>query len=329
MSGLEPTAANLPRWRGFNIVDKVSGEHQQRFPEWKFAFMAEHGFDFARIPLSYRCWATPDAPLDFDEESLKEIDEVVAMGERFGIHINLNIHRAPGYCVNAPAEPRNLWVDEDAIHAFAETWGMFARRYQGRPNAQLSFDLLNEPPDMEPGPYVRAMRAAVSAIRAQDPGRLMVVDGMKYGQDPVWDMVGDGVAQSTRGYLPMEISHFEATWVPHIKEWSMPSWPMQVGDKLRDYAWMTGKFKDFRELHAQGVGVHVGEWGCYRFTPHDVALAWMEDNLRNWKQWGWGWALWNLKGTFGIIDSGRADVDYEDTPFGPLDRAMLELLKRY
>ncbi len=87
--------------------------------------------------------------------------------------------------------------------------------------------------------------------------------------------------------------------------------------------------KPWQALEAQGVGVMVGEWGCYNKTPHDVALRWMEDCLQNWKQANWGWALWNFRGAFGVLDSGRTDVEYEDYQGHKLDRAMLELLKKY
>ena len=53
----------------------------------------------------------------------------------------------------------------------------------------------------------------------------------------------------------------------------------------------------------------------------------MRDCLAAWKAAGWGWALWNFRGGFGILDSDRADVTYEDWRGHKLDRAMLELLQ--
>ena len=73
----------------------------------------------------------------------------------------------------------------------------------------------------------------------------------------------------------------------------------------------------------------VGEWGVHQHTPHKVALAWMRDMLGLYKQAGWGWALWNFTGSFGICDSGRADVKYERWHGRQLDRAMLELLQAF
>jgi len=39
-----------------------------------------------------------------------------------------------------------------------------------------------------------------------------------------------------------------------------------------------------------------------------------------------GLALWDLRGSFGIVDSGRSDAAYEFFDGHQLDRKMLELL---
>jgi len=79
----------------------------------------------------------------------------------------------------------------------------------------------------------------------------------------------------------------------------------------------------------EGHFVMTGEFGAYQYTPHGVVLAWMEDYLTIWKEADIGWALWNFRGSFGIIDSNRQDVEYEDFHGHKLDRKMLELLQRY
>ena len=70
----------------------------------------------------------------------------------------------------------------------------------------------------------------------------------------------------------------------------------------------------------------VGEWGAFNKTPHDVVLRWAEDCLSNWRKAGWGWAMWNFRGSFGVLDSGRGDVQYEDFEGHKLDRKLLDLL---
>jgi endoglucanase len=53
----------------------------------------------------------------------------------------------------------------------------------------------------------------------------------------------------------------------------------------------------------------------------------VRDQLDLWKEAGWGWSLWNLYGGFGILDSGRSDVEYEEFRGHKLDREMLKLLQ--
>jgi endoglucanase len=85
----------------------------------------------------------------------------------------------------------------------------------------------------------------------------------------------------------------------------------------------------WRDLQTRGPGVIVGEFGVYNRTPHDVMLAWMRDQLQLWRDANWGWALWNFRGPFGIIDSGRSDISYERWRGTQLDRSMLTLLQSF
>ena len=140
--------------------------------------MQEWGFDFARLPLSYHCWSEPDPErwLKMDAAQLKHIDAAVELGRRHRVHINLNLHRAPGYCVNPPKEPLDLWKDAAALDASAHHWATFARRYKGVPNRELSFDLLNEPADIPADTYVRVVTHLVAAIRAEAAARGIALD---------------------------------------------------------------------------------------------------------------------------------------------------------
>jgi endoglucanase len=322
-------ASQLPQWRGFNLLEKFNADHASAFKESDFDLIAEWGFDFVRLPLSYRCWAKPDDWLNLNENALKDIDQAVELGRQRRIHVNINFHRAPGYCVNPPKEPLDLWTDDTALDACAHHWRHFARRYKGIPNAQVSFDLLNEPPDVTPEQYTRVATRLVNAIREEDPQRLVIADGAAWGTKPVPALAPLGVAQSTRGYNPMRLTHYKASWVAGSSNWPVPTWPLRVSetevwdaDRLREHY-----IRPWKAMEEQdGVGVHVGEWGVHQFTPHDVTLAFMRDCLALWKQAGWGWALWNLRGSFGVVDSGRADVDYESFRGHKLDRKMLEVL---
>ncbi len=325
-----PTAKKLPRWRGFNLTEKVHArsEGNPPFPESDFALLEEWGFDFARLPLSYLCWATADEPLKLREAELKHLDQAAEWGHKHGVHVNFNLHRAPGYCVNPPKEPLDLWTDEKALAACAFHWAHLARRFKGVPNDRVSFDLLNEPANVKEETYVRVSTRLVEAIRAEDPQRLIIADGLRWGRDPVPGLASLGVAQSTRGYDPMQVSHYHASWVSGADKYALPTWPLKDGSKPADKdALRRDRIAPWQELEKKGVGIHVGEWGAHNQTSHAVVLAWMRDQLALWREAGWGWALWNLRGSFGVLDSNRADVRYEDFRGHKLDREMLEVLK--
>jgi endoglucanase len=99
---------------------------------------------------------------------------------------------------------------------------------------------------------------------------------------------------------------------------------------MRDRAWLKkAQLDPWLDFRKQGGVMMVGEWGAHQHTPHDVLLRWAEDQLSIWKESDVGWALWNLHGSFGVLDSGRADVDYEEFRGAKLDRKLLELLQKY
>jgi len=327
----------IPRWRGFNLTALTGGQRGRTFPEADFEWMAKWGFDFARLPLSYWAWSSPHDWMKIDPEAIAPVDQAIEFGRRYGIHINLNLHRIPGYCVNGrELEPYKLFDSprssmERALEAALHHWRFFAERYRNIPAAHLSFDLLNEPPFMaDQSRYLEIARALIGAIRESSPDRIIVVDGADIGQTPVLGLLDEGIVQSTRGYLPKMVSHYTATWVPHreFESFDKPTWPMldQHGvlwdrEKLRHELIDTWK-----PLVDRGAPIHVGEWGCYTRTPHAACLGWMGDLLALWKEAGWGWSMWNLRGDFGILDSGRPDVAYENFRGHKLDRQMLELL---
>ena len=464
------------RWHGFNLLEKFTLGHNAPYVEDDFKWISELGFNFVRLPVDYRCYTEKGDWLKFKENVLQEIDQAIEFGRKYHVHVCLNLHRAPGYCINPPAEALNLWTDQAAQDAFVAHWVMFARRYRGIPPAQLSFNLLNEPTRNTRESYLKVFCRTIEAIQEVDPNRLIIVDGNNVGHDPIPEFLKyKNVIQATRGYTPATISHYKASWMRGSDKWPEPTWPPSsvagmlygpskpefksplilkgqlpagteialkvnelsgkadlqahadgrlvaevdcdpkakpaawkpvksesrwtfhepVGDPFvrftlpaaarefrlenvdgdwlqfteltirfpdgthhtygTDTAWgvrqasheitadgrllpppgtapdqvLIDYLKPWRDIAAQGETVFVGEWGCFNKTPHEVALAWMKDWLNLWSDAHFGWALWNFRGGFGILDSGRADVQYEDWHGHKLDRAMLNLLQAH
>lgn len=330
----------LPRWRGFNLLELFSrrGPDDRRsgdFREDDFRWIADWGFDFVRFPMDYRLWAPGDDVYAVREDVLQKIDRVVRLGEQYGLHVSLNFHAAPGYCINGVPEPFDLWKDAEALDAFCYHWALFAGRYKGISSNRLSFNLVNEPRiPAEVGTkaiYERVVRAAAEAIRARDAERLIIADGVKVGTEPLPELADLGIAQGCRAYAPAGVSHYRASWVPGSDTWPEPSWPQPETHPGGgwDRSRLEAHYAPWADLARRGVGVHCGEGGAHQYTPHAVVLSWLDDVLDILTGHGIGYALWNLRGTFGILDSERTDVEYEDWHGHKLDRELLTLLQGY
>jgi hypothetical protein len=490
-----PGAGKLPStWKGFNLLNMfyMGGQvTDMPFNEKEFKMMSDWGFNFVRIPIDYRILTRAGGWNSMNESAMRRLDKAVEYGIKYDIHICLNLHRAPGYTVASPKETADLWVQQKPQEAFARMWGFIAGRYKNVPNEYLSFNFLNEPSGVDEKTYAYVIKKAADAVRAHNPDRILIADGLGYGVI-VSSLIKElGIAQATRGYMPFSLTHYKADWAEGSDTLPLPEWPvllipkylyglrknevprsifriehdfniaynldvnvgtvsqearlivkadgaviynrlfisgsgsgewtkavysrewniyqniynkdyrittpagvktvtievtdgdwMSINDlkfspvsgtatggiatggiarafsvtpnvsdwgevippveitaegriiienaHIQDREWLKNTYiKPWDELVKSGGGAMVGEWGSHNRTPHDVVLCWMEDNLLTFQEAGMGWALWNLNGSFGVLNSGRNDVDYENFNGYKLDRKMLDLLRKY
>jgi endoglucanase len=78
---------------------------------------------------------------------------------------------------------------------------------------------------------------------------------------------------------------------------------------------------------SEQIPVMVGEFGVYNKTPHDVTLDYLSDVVAMLNSYQVGYTLWNLTGSFGIIDSDRNDCTYTSYRGKQLDQAMTDILQ--
>jgi hypothetical protein len=173
------------------------------------------------------------------------------------------------------------------------------------------------------------MLRTTEKIRESSPDRIIIIDGLDVSNTIVEEMIHTGVAQSVHTYMPLEISHYHANWVDSKSDFPEPHWPAtrRDGKGLVSRETLEALYAPWGWLVSQGIGVHAGEAGAYIKTPHDVFLKWMADTLDILKMYDIGCALWNFRGDFGILDSRREDVAYEDWHGHKLDRKLLTLLQ--
>jgi len=328
------------RWRGVNLLGmfrcpttglapdpRVDGH----FVEWEFKALRDWGFNFARLPLDYRILIANDDWSNFAEKKMKFLDEAVAWGRKYGIHVQICFHRIPGYCILDQSEAFPLGTSPVAQEAACRLWATCARRWKDVPNEELSFNLFNEPTRHTSGKnYLPLVLKLIDAIRQVDPKRYIMVDGNSCASTPLPELYSmPAVGQAFRGYSPSAITHYGVSYAGKIPE-EPPTWPLAPGYATGPVVKMPEEsVAKYQSAIDAGEYCMVGEFGCRNKTPHGVTLAWMEHCLKLWKSKNLGWALWNLRGHNGFLDSGRMDVAYEDFNGHKLDRKMLELLQRY
>lgn len=326
---------------GFNFLWMFSKNRRNPLPTEpdprELDFVAEEGFNFVRIPTDYTFWTKDFDYLHPDENILAYIDRYIDACNSRGLHASLNLHRAPGYCINRPElEKHNLWTDDEAAEGFIFLWQLFAERYKHIPSSKLSFDLVNEPCNRPPthpctrDDHEKRIRQTIAAIREVDPTRQLVIDGFDGGgsalpelADPALDVIHSG-----RGYEPFNITHYKAEWVNNADKMEMPDWPLRLPDgRVKNIDSLREYYKPWKAVEARGVKVHIGEFGVYNKISNRTALAWLKDLVKVFRENRWGYSLWNFRGSFGVAEHGRPDTVWENYKGFRVDREMLEILK--
>jgi len=219
----------MPAWRGFNKLNFFYSpspspsydDGGEPIRESDYALMQQMGFNFVRYPADYRYFYNP-VNQQFNEEKLKQLDDAIRLGEKYGIHTKINLHTAPGFSViyGYGNSPDGLDILTDGKEHFIRIWQELANRYKDKPNTVVSFNIVNEPcaagmvfpwPGTSLGtPYIELLRETINAIRVISPNRLIVLDAdMRVPIDlnllgiPVKNLV-----QSPHNYAPKSVTHW-------------------------------------------------------------------------------------------------------------------------
>jgi endoglucanase len=360
MAGTPAAAKSInPKWYGFNLLEYFSTDQDwmKHFPykndgmflEDDFRWIKDWGFNWVRLPMDYRFWTAPNDLMKIDEKMVEPIDRAIRLGEKYGIHVNISLHRAPGECIldacdekftgiHITPEKTSVYNSQATLDAFVHQWTYFAARYKGISNEQLSFNLVNEPVDSVNGKnapdgqsqYVRVARAAIEGIREKDPARLIVTDGYPNAGSPIPELYDTGIIQSCHDYSPYQLTCYLCEWArPNVNGLPRPTWPLQDagGKVIADKHTLEDQFRPWGEVAQHGIPIHFGELGCDKYTAPNVANAWFNDTLDVINSLHSGWALWNFRGPFGIVDTDRAGTDYKNWHGHKLDFTLLKILQ--
>ncbi|GAB6089832.1 glycoside hydrolase family 5 protein [Spirochaeta dissipatitropha] len=323
------------RHTGFNVQWMYSYPEPALEPDFRMLdFAAANRFSFIRVPVNYWYLNHDFSYFPLDLLALEKIDRYISAITERGMHASLNLHRAPGYCINgAEMEAHNLWTDAPARTAFIAYWKFLAERYSSYTSEQLSFDLLNEPPRI--GQYNMSLEShnsliaeTIQTIKQVSPDRIIVVDGLSGGNIPIPELIQPGVIQSGRAYQPMRLTHYNASWCEETHGMKIQDYPgTEYDGKIWTIETIRDHFRPWENLENMGSSVHIGELGCYNTVPNSSALRWFEDLFTVLRQNNWGWAFWNFDGPFGICEHGRSGARYTRINGYNIDADLWQIVK--
>ena len=219
-------------FHGIDIGNKSSDEGSpygspSMFVEPDVMLIKDIGFNFIRVPLSYKLIVNPDVPTQINLVHLKNIDQLVAWGMKYKIHICLSLF---------------LWDGDQYSTVAPSFWNMLANRYINVPDSVLSFNILNEPYSIEnQNALISLYDNTINIIRSYSPNRLIFVDSLKNDDEsyyqmnsgwyPLDEMVGKNVVLAYHSYDPETVLGTLGGYPPQ------DSWPFPfVNDKLASVA---------------------------------------------------------------------------------------------
>lgn len=198
---LSPIAAQY--LRGVNLSGAEFGENQipgafnhdyTYNSETSFRYFAAKNLGLIRLPVRWeRLQPSPSGPLDAANLALLKSDIAWAAGH--GAKVILDPHNYGRYKINESGKLNEYVIDniyggvtKVSRNDFADFWTKMSNEFKNEP-AIYAYDLINEPHDMGPADWKAISQAAVSAIRANGDGKLIMVPGNNWSAASTWPAI--------------------------------------------------------------------------------------------------------------------------------------------
>jgi endoglucanase len=258
-----------------------------------FKRIADAGFNSIRLPVRWATRAATEAPYTIDPVFMTRVKQAVDEARAAGLNVILNSHHFD-----------DLHKDpSDAnIARLAGMWTQIATVFSGYPEANVWFEIENEPHDkFNDSNLLKVLSPALVEIRKTNPTRAVIIGGefwsginslktLKLPDDP-------NVVPTFHYYDPFDFTHQGATWVD-------PSPPMgrefgtdkdvdalvQDVKKIREYIKLTGKTP------------FMGEFGANEKIPVEQRVVYQRTVRTAFDNLGIGMCAWGYTNTFPLWD---------------------------
>lgn len=258
-----------------------------------FKRIADAGFNTIRLPVRWSTRAGNAAPYSINPAFMARVKQVVDDARKSGLNVILNSHHF---------EEIHKDPSEANIAKLAGMWTQIAAAFADQPEANLWFEIENEPHDkFNDSNLLKVLNPALAEIRKSNPTRPVIIGGefwsginslktLRLPDDP-------NIVPTFHYYDPFNFTHQGAAWVdpspPLGRKYGGPEDQKLLQDdlqKVRDYIARTGKTPFMGEFGAHST-VSVEERVNYQKTVRVV-----------FDQIGIGLCAWAYTNTFPMWD---------------------------
>ncbi|MDD5350627.1 MAG: glycoside hydrolase family 5 protein [Chthoniobacteraceae bacterium] len=287
--------------------------------------IADWGFDHIRLPIDeVQMW---DEAGKQETEAFDLMDAALDWADETGMSAIVDLHSLRCHSFTRPDDQR-LYTDAAEAAKFADFWRQLSQRLRGRSNTKVAYELMNEPIANDARDWNRVAMGAYQAIRDAEPHRKIVLGSNRWDSVTTFDQLqvpdDEEILLTFHFYNPMLITNHRAPWCVEGKMYSGPVQypghpvPLECLAELDEpnrsavaalnqaydrCSMVTDLAKPLAVARRTGLPLYCGEFGVVNLAPQHVRQAWYRDFISVLVEHQIGWANWDYKGDFGILDS--------------------------
>lgn len=318
-------------FRGTNVAHWLSQsrargvEREEFLTKTDIVAIAEMGFDHVRLPI--------DEEQMWDEQGKRHDDAFQLMTNcidwcaESNLRVIVDLHILRSHHFNADVKP--LWTDPKEQEKFYNLWLDLSKSLKKYPNNLVAYELMNEAVADDPELWNNLVSTAVSAIRAVEPARTIVIGSNKWQQVQTFDVLkvpanDPNILLSFHFYEPFLLTHWKASWtnqknyagpvhypdtiltqrefdaLPEEMKKPAERWVGKVFNK----EWILEQWqKPIQKAKELDLPLYCGEFGIITGPEQEDMARWYQDMIDLFEENGIGYANWNYKsGSFGLVD---------------------------
>jgi endoglucanase len=320
IDGVLARGVNLSHWFSHSHNGYDDGHFASFITEADAKLMRGAGFTHVRVPVDMELAFKPAEP---QQAFIAKLVDKTAMLNKAGLAVVVTI--------DASEDNKQALAEPAKALEFIEGWRSLARSFARFEPRLVFFELLNEPYPMAGAQWWSLQQRTIDAIRSVAPRNTIIanaggwsgVEEYTLGFSPLADA---NTIYTAHVYDPLLFTHQGATWVwPVAAGVEGVDWPLdstateraaqmgkteeavkqlhyQIGDHRFQVDWILTLFDKLARWQQQsGARIYIGEFGVYRAAAPDLSrLRWHKEVREAFEARGWGWAVWDYSGGFGI-----------------------------